>query len=621
VTNLAQTQAEWNQLGRELGAFTGPMKELRDKERKFDIGSNRIQAVDFKNNGVDFTSAWTFAGAKIGYNTSEKGELFVRIADETPGAGQAQVSLYRATGAGGGDLVAQGSGADGATITLAQQNASGLTATVKIPTVTSSEANDKHFLLIFPDWQLRKAPIFNDTKPEHGTLKNAFDVACQATQASIEAGISAWETALATFLETRFADFMGSSTSSEAIVKKANVSDGAVQIVNTGLLEDGRDNMVDEATAGPQKVVQNVVTPSAPVFDAVNQGRGTMATPTMAQYASDGPMEVVCLDDTLGAEEFSVTQRRTYQRDSIQAENRLRIKRRFADPVLGIVSMTLLRSITRSAGSAADVTSGGAWAVDGEDAGNTDAGKIYLKVGASGGGFILSKIAIGAGANGKNFAYSFMGGAVQGVIIGGGAATAAAVAIQLNADTTFSAHFIAADDGTGKLKVSLKNTVDGEWGRIERGVGSSFNDQGGAGQDTFTDGTTIGNFRLDGYSASSLSATTQVFTTTGAAAGSSVTITPENSSGMSGTGVLGTNPTPGNTATVDLQVFSAENSSNVPDKITIAVSSPNSGRGEFQDRLAEIFGYGLNPGAAGTETINEGYVTAGTFPPYSVRDA
>jgi hypothetical protein len=617
MTNLAQPQSEWNQLGRELGVFLGPIKELRDKERKFNLSSNRIQVVDRKNNGVDFTSNWTLAGVKIGFNTSEKGELFVRIADETPGAGQAQVSLYRATGAGGGDLVARGSGADGATITLAAQNSSGLSGTVKIPTVSSSEANDNHYLLVFPDWQLRKAPIFDDSKSEHGVLKDTFDDACKSARSSLLGAIAAWTVAVTVFLQTRFADFMGSSSDTSPISRDARASSGAVTIVYTGVLEDARNNMVDEATAGAQKVVQNVVTASAPVFDTKNQGKGTMATPTMAGWAVDGPMTLVCEDDTIGSEEFTVTQRRTFQGDSIQAGNRLRVKKRFADPVLGIVNMTLLRTLTRSAGSASDVAAGASWSIDGESDSNTDDGKLYLKVQASGGGSVLSKINIGAGAAGKGFAYSFMGGATQTVVMAGGTNSALSAAGQLNSDGTFAANFVASDVG-GKLQIALARTVDGEWGRIEAGT---FNDQGGVDQDTYTDGTTIGNFRVDGYSSSSYGTAAQVFTSTAGAAGATITLSDESNSGITGSGVLGTNPTPGNTATLDLQVFSKENSYNVPDKITVAVSAPNSSRGEFQDRLAELFGYGLNPVASGSETLNEGYVTAGTFPPYSVRDA
>jgi hypothetical protein len=87
---------------------------------------------------------------------------------------------------------------------------------------------------------------------------------------------------------------------------------------------------------------------------------------------------------------------------------------------------------------------------------------------------------------------------------------------------------------------------------------------------------------------------------------------------MTGTLKIGTAPTTGNTATVNLNPFRTNGTNGVPDKITVDVTVTR--LGEFQERLTDLFGYKLNS-AASSETIDDSYVTAGTFPPYEVTDA
>src|SRR5207248_949770 len=144
---------------------------------------------------------------------------------------------------------------------------------------------------------------------------------------------------------------------------------------------------------------------------------------------------------------------------------------------------------------------------------------------------------------------------------------------------------------------------------------------GGVGQDTFNNNTTIGTFRVDGYTATTYLTSVQVFTSTLAIAGAAIVIQAYGGSGLSGAGVIGSQPISGDTGTLQLNCFQTQNVNNVSDKITVAIAAPASSRGEFQDRLAEVFGYALNSAASGGQTIDERYVTCGTFPAYSVRDA
>lgn len=91
------------------------------------------------NEGAGVLGTWTFAGVRPGFNTDAAWKLYVTLTDETPGAGQARVSVY--SDSGRSQLVAQGSAANGATATLAEQNSSGLSGTVALGTVTATDSD------------------------------------------------------------------------------------------------------------------------------------------------------------------------------------------------------------------------------------------------------------------------------------------------------------------------------------------------------------------------------------------------------------------------------------------------------------------------------------------------
>lgn len=140
--------------------------------------------LDLDVTGYDlnrFTTSWVLAGIVVGTNTEASGLLYVRIAKDTPGAGTHRVRLYKATGAGALDLVAEGSGINGATVVLAAQNASGLTGTVVLGTVTASETTDTHKLRVHAGWTwgarfLRSTTgeMQLDDAPEAGELVRAI---------------------------------------------------------------------------------------------------------------------------------------------------------------------------------------------------------------------------------------------------------------------------------------------------------------------------------------------------------------------------------------------------------------------------------------------------------------
>jgi hypothetical protein len=81
-------------------------------------------------------SAWVLNGVRPGFNTDSLNRIYAKLEDETPSAGQARVSLY--SDAARTQLAAQGSAANGNTVTLAEQNQSGLSGTVALAAPAAS---------------------------------------------------------------------------------------------------------------------------------------------------------------------------------------------------------------------------------------------------------------------------------------------------------------------------------------------------------------------------------------------------------------------------------------------------------------------------------------------------
>lgn len=506
MSNLAKGQTAWSKLFREFGLPLGVDKQLCDVERKFSAARGRIQVVE-QNDTAASTSAWALSGVVIGTNTDEDGLIYVRITDESPGAGQATVNLYKTTGGGGGDKVATGSAANGAVVTLTASNSSGLTGTVTLGTVGASESDDKHRLLVLPDWTVRARSVFDLSESEHAALLREWGNMCQKIEGDIRTARGRVSAFVSTLMGTRIATFNRSGETT-AISRDTVNDENAIETVFTGLLEIMRDNMADETSPAAQTILKRTVTAGSASFDSSNQGLGALSTPTMAEWAGDGLITLTCVDGTIGAEQFRLTQRLDVTGESREADNYLTVKRAFADPKLGITATTLTRTHTFT-GSTNDIsTTSSDWTFNGESSANTNDGILYLKVTGSTGAWVVSA-----------------------------------------------------------------------------------------------------------YTSTTYDTSVRVWAATAGAAAATVAF---SGSGMTGTLKIGTAPTTGNTATVNLNPFRTNGTNGVPDKITVDVTVTR--LGEFQERLTDLFGYKLNS-AASSETIDDSYVTAGTFPPYEVADA
>jgi hypothetical protein len=378
VSNLARTQADWTKLFKEFAVFLAPSKELEDAIRKYDLKRNRTQLRETYERPAALV--WnSLTGVKIGVNTDEDGILYVRITDESPGAGQATVDVYKAAGGGAGNKVATGSAADLGTITLAQANSSGISGSVTIPTVTASESDDKRRLRVFQDWPLRANTLLDGTETEHQDERAAFNGMCVLVQRKLLEAKDIVKAALRQFALGRLANFQKSGQAS-LMTATTPEDQGAIASLFIGILEDARKNMVDEATGGAQTVKKSSASAGAGVFDAQNQGKGAMGAPSVREWVADGVVTFTCIDATVGSERFEAVQKVTTTGEVRRARNPLQVKRTWSDPDLGIDTALLTRTLNLDAGVANDFATAADFTITGEVPGNTDEGTLYLKI-------------------------------------------------------------------------------------------------------------------------------------------------------------------------------------------------------------------------------------------------
>lgn len=381
MPNPDLSQAVFDRIGERTFYLLAKYMSVREKRYQFEGSSCRIYE---ENDTASSTSDWSLSGVELGTNTDSNGVLFVRISDETPGSGQATVDLYKATGGSSGNKVATGSGADGSTITLSEENSSGITGSVKLGTITASETNDAHRLRCWVDYPVRDVQVFDGTEMQDYALR-ARTLASNAQAVDLFKQIEALMVADFVALLQEYVAARINAGSSQALVKGFVRDQGAVSLRVTGILEELRDAMQDNTTV--QYVLQTVVNAGAASFDAGNSGKGSVSSPTFYEKILPGTITFRCADETIGREEFDVVLTRSDTGEKVAAQSRLRVKREFKDANIGIQSLTLQRVFSKTGdGSHTNLSSvtDGNWSTVGESSSNTNAGTLYWKIVSNG---------------------------------------------------------------------------------------------------------------------------------------------------------------------------------------------------------------------------------------------
>lgn len=372
MADLKKTQVEWKDLFRAWMQYLRPLRILVDLRRRFQEA--RIRAFE-QFDDQTFLSNWNLTGVERGINSTEDGQLFVKLDDETPGAAQAQVGLYKDSALGAPDLVAEGDAADNGTITLVEQNNSGVSGTVDIGVVTASLTNIILFIDI--DEGVKAISVFG-TDTVGLSVRQKFLTQLSTTVSSLTTIISTLKTDIENnFVRTRISGFLSSTTSS--IIGGAEAADvnGDIQVTFSGLLEELSDAMGDETVAPTQFIKPNVVTTQTPEFDPDNVGLGAFSVLSTRQNASTGRVIFKCSAGkaTTLSETFTVTMKLD-NGITLLAGVALTIKLEWESVTLGVRGK-LTRTITTTGVSSVTL---GAIIVNGETLTNTDVGDIFTEV-------------------------------------------------------------------------------------------------------------------------------------------------------------------------------------------------------------------------------------------------
>jgi len=524
--DLGKTAAEWDTFAGEefAGTMLAPVRYLREAEDRFRrereqcfVRLDLAAHLDVPNGGA------TLIGTDPALTTSKRGEAFIRIT----GTGAARtVSAYTATGASG--LIAQGSGADGATITLAEQNSSGASGTWQLPSSTTNTSADElvcEVILDFPKLLPKvytQARSVDDDADSRTVLQSGYIAIANAIQAARRAFISTTiiRALLSNGQDNPIARGNAFLISAEtALFSDVSGGDGEnVTRVLGGLIQRFSDSMLGETTGGEQFVLKTIPAAAAGVFDGSNDGSGTVASHTPGQATPASRWRFKCSngadDGNLGKETFDVEITFTKPGDErVLTERGLQVGKLWSGP-LGFGPITLVRTLTKTGdGTNVDFAVASGATVTGETNANTASGDIHGKV----------------VTNGSNWDFEF-------------------------------------------------------------------------------------------YKTSALLTADLVAKATNIATGAAFTAVAQNSSGLKIVWTAGSAPTNGNTAVLNLNVFNRSNSANSkPDEFTVTVTTSGV-QGLIQTMIAEEIGGSLNSTTSSSETIEDDYAKANTFPDFAVQD-
>ena len=394
MSDLQQPQSVWDDFLHEkfLYAMMAPIRYMREVVDKFGRTREQVRiGLDFATFYVASEGPLTLLGAHPGVNAQPDLTFFVRF---TGNAGARVVSVYTNSGASG--LVAQGTAADGALATLAEQNSSGVSGTWFVPATSGNTSADELTIRAFPDWQAITRRVF----PETGVFVDDDAHAARTLQdlyvafsLAVNSAMDAYKSGLCRVLLTdgdanpqSIGNFFTVTTLSTFLTERVVDTNGAVTRPRTGWHPTLREAMIDDTTAGAQTVVRTVPSGAAGVFDGGNTGLGAVATHTPSESCPGIKVDFSCDqgadNDRLGTERFSA--RVTF---TDPGDERLpitvagpTIKQPWKGP-FGFGPITLTRTMTKTGdGSDLRFTAASNAVVTNEANANTDDGVLHWEI-------------------------------------------------------------------------------------------------------------------------------------------------------------------------------------------------------------------------------------------------
>lgn len=300
--NLAKSNSTWLVFWRRLFAVLSLAREKIEQRDK--VAKRRLQvrlAADPKGNT---DGEIVVEGNPVpGVNTTTALKLIARV---TASSDPRTVTWYKATGAGSGDKVAEGTGNAGTTVTMDEENGSGISGSHPIAGTIDPDDDDTHVIELYPDWRAYFAGVYDGTDPESEDLKSLQaigDTLDRMEGLHDELVTEAVNLLIKLFVgdpENRNERPYGSKflrQSFTALLTDTAVDDGggAVARRRGGALDALVAAMEDEATGSTQTILRRVVAAAAAVAASSNTGQLTLGSHTPEAHMPTGVVRLTCV--------------------------------------------------------------------------------------------------------------------------------------------------------------------------------------------------------------------------------------------------------------------------------------------------------------------------------------
>ena len=400
MADLGLADAVWLRFFREESYFLRMSRRLEEMRRyvtrerqQFVVEGDVAPSVTSGQFETDTAAAELvnqLEGVEAGTNTDEAGFIYLRI------SGGNQIDAYKATGGGGGDLVAQATSVSAsATATFTAQNSSGLTLVLRTGSGFANDTTDQLRLRAIPDAKLELLKLW----PSDGTTTE--DAASrQAAQTMLDGLATNFETALEIVREGMRQWALSSAANPVArgnkflLVNEATLlseqvnqdSSGTITRLRSGFFEEQRSSMRDNTTGSTQDILQRVVAAAAGVFDSNNTGAGAVASHTPEGHTPIGSWRFACVSGLGngggGSERFDMSFQSSTD-DATLSGRDLTIKQSWKGPE-GFGGITLTRVPTKT-GDGSNLHAGASttFTFDGESEDNSSSGILYITVAAN----------------------------------------------------------------------------------------------------------------------------------------------------------------------------------------------------------------------------------------------
>lgn len=340
--------------------------------------------------GVRSLTAWTLTGVNmsdVGRNVTDGGRLWIRV---TANGGNWDIHIYKALAAAS-EVATATNVAAGAVATLSAANSSGLTGSCTLAATIAAIAADTYSLQVFLGYPEMIRQIFNGVHQEDGACATALLAAVARAGADLD-GMSLRMAALArdvNMLKQLGRVWVIPAERIQFLTKQATPDDGTITVTVDGAFERFRQNWKDNTTV--QKVPVTTLAAGAAAYAATNLGTSAATLGTPGPNLEPGTIQGVCTKSGPGDEtEFEITFTPTDGTGPIVGRNKLTVGKLWDDADIPVtISLAFGYTLSGDDADGSDVAAvTQITGITGLTADNSDDGKLYGSVVASGAAFI-----------------------------------------------------------------------------------------------------------------------------------------------------------------------------------------------------------------------------------------